>query len=922
MGTLRALPVGPGAFIGRDRELDHVGGCIAGTRVVTLIGAGGCGKTRLAAEVAAAAAPQFADGVYWVDLAGLGEAGLLGSTVASALGVSGRAEAPAETLVEQLAEGHLLVVLDNCEHLVAACASLVSELVSSCPRVHVLATSREPLTIESEAAIEVAPLAVPEADTRSARAVADAAAARLFEVRAQQVREDFRIDDDNAATVAEICRRLDGIPLAIELAAARIRVLAPAQIADGLFDRFGLLTGGMRDAPPRHRTLEASLEWSYALLDQAQRSALARLSVFVGSFELDAAEVVVAGDGISADDVLDLVAALVEQSWLQVSERGGRARYRLLESTRVYARLQLAKLEEVDHVHGRHLAFYVGLAKRAQAGLTGAKPGPWLARLGDDLDDLRSAMDWAVASGDTAAMLDIAEPILRFWFGRGLSTELYRRLHAAARTPGASDGDRARGLLTAALLALSDAEPSDAHDSATHAVDAAHAAAADDAAALGWSVRALSGAMTGLANREQVRADVEQAAERAERCGDAATHAYVLVLAGAALFRTDTIDAGWRLLEQARDVCHAREATFHLPAAHASLGLWPVLSGRLDETRQHARRGIELARQIGRPGWEAIGLTGLGAAAAFQGEHDEAQRLLSEAQALRPSELESTLFGIAVRHWLALSAYLSGDRHRARSTAETIVQIGRDRSSRWDEAVGEWLLGSLALDEDRPDEARAHLERCHAWSAHSGSPFPLGRASLGLAELAKLDEDRASAWELAHDGLEVLAGYGDLVGAAGALEAIADLAMTIGKPEQGLRLLGASDSFRTETGIQRRPQEVARFVHTLTAGRAALGDAGAEASWQEGGDLSLTDAIAYTRRGRGERGRPSSGWASLTPTELQLVQLVAQGSTNGQIGDRLFISVNTVKKHLSHVYTKLEVHGRADLAAEVARRGL
>ena len=208
----------------------------------------------------------------------------------------------------------------------------------------------------------------------SASTVAAADAARLFEVRARQVAAEFRIGDDNASAVAEICRRLDGIPLAIELAAARLRVLAPGQIAAGLADRFRLLTGGVRGAPARQRTLEASVDWSYDLLDDVQRLALARLSVFAGSFELDAARAAVGGDGIDSDDVLDLVAALAEQSLVQVVERHGRARYRLLETIRVYARQRLSELDDPDRVRGRHLEFYVGLAGRAHTGLSGGQP--------------------------------------------------------------------------------------------------------------------------------------------------------------------------------------------------------------------------------------------------------------------------------------------------------------------------------------------------------------------------------------------------------------------------------------------------------------------------------------------------------------------------------------------------------------------
>ena len=389
---------------------------------MTLTGSGGCGKTRLAVEVVGDVAPRFSEGACWVDLQGVSEPGLVAPAIGGALGVHERPEeALADTLAEQFHGRHLLVVLDNCEQVVEACAELVGALSSACPQLHVLATSRVPLVVEGEATFEVARLPVPDPDAGSASTVAAADAARLFEVRARQVAVEFRIGDDNASAVAEICRRLDGIPLAIELAAARVRVLAPAQIAAGLSDRFRLLTGGVRGAPARQRTLEASLDWSYDLLDDVQRLALARLSVFAGSFELDDAEAVVGGEGIDGDDVLDLVAGLVEQSLVQVVERHGRARYRLLETIRVYARQRLSELDDPDRVRDRHLEFHVGLAGRAHTGLTGGQPEPWMARLAADLDDLRAAMDWAAESGDLRGLVDLTEPIVRFWFDAACS---------------------------------------------------------------------------------------------------------------------------------------------------------------------------------------------------------------------------------------------------------------------------------------------------------------------------------------------------------------------------------------------------------------------------------------------------------------------------------------------------------------------
>ncbi|MDX1621697.1 MAG: NB-ARC domain-containing protein, partial [Nitriliruptorales bacterium] len=799
-------PVGVAAFVGRDSERAKVSDLVADARVVTLVGSGGCGKTRLATEVVGDIAPRFPDGVRWIGLQGVSDPGLVAPAVADAVEVNEHPEqALTDTLLEELHGRELLLVLDNCEHLVEACAELVGALSSACPQLHVLATSRVPLVVEGEATFEVAGLPLPGEDTGSASAVAATDAARLFEVRARQVVADFRIGDHTASAVAEICRRLDGIPLAIEMAAARVRVLAPAQIAAGLSDRFQLLTGGPRGAPARQRTLEASLDWSYDLLDEWHRLALGRLSVFAGSFELDAAEAVVSGEGIDHDEVLDLVTGLVDQSLLDVVEREGRARYRLLETIRLYARRRLVELDDPDRVRDRHLAFHVGLAERAREDLHGAQPERSVARLAADLDDLRAAMDWAADTGNLRGLVGITEPIVRFWFERGLSREVHRRLHDAAAVSDASADERVRGLNTAAALALAAYEPASFHRSASQAVAAAKDADADGALAVALAQRALSGALSGSSTSEEVEADAEQALQLTSRSRDVSARAHVLQFAGAAILHHRSIDAGYQLLQQAVEVCETNDLTFHLPAAHGGAQSWLPWSGRLDETRRHARRVIELSRQLGRPGWEAVGLTGLGAVAVLQGDHAAAQDRLSEARAaLRPRALQ-THYGMWLRHWLCLSAYASSDADAARNTAEEIVRIGRGGGSRVDEAIGEWLLGMIAQSQDRPDEARAHLEASRALSSDPRLSQTLGRSSLGLADLAQERGDLDEAWELAHESLRVLDEYGDRIGAAAALEAIADLAGVFGDPERALRLLAASQRFHEDTGVVRFP---------------------------------------------------------------------------------------------------------------------
>jgi predicted ATPase/DNA-binding CsgD family transcriptional regulator/tetratricopeptide (TPR) repeat protein len=918
------LPVGVSAFVGRERERAKAADLVMDARVVTLTGSGGCGKTRLAVEVAGDVASRFPDGAYWVDLQGVSEPELVAPIVGGAVGVRERpGPALIDTLAERLRARHLLLVLDNCEHVVGACAELVGALSSACPRLRVLATSRVPLVVEGEATFDVAGLPVPGPGVGSVSTVAATDAARLFEVRARQVDENFRISVENAPAVAEICRHLDGIPLAIGLAAARVPVLAPDQIAAGLSDRFGLLTGGVRGAPARQRTLEASLDWSHDLLDDTQRLALARLSVFAGSFELDAAEAVMVGEGIAGDDVLDLVAGLVEHSLVQVARRRGRARYRLLETIRAYAWRRLSELDAPDRVRDRHLEFHVGLAGRARASLTGGRPEPCVARLTADLDDLRAAMGWAVERGDLRSLVGLTEPIVRFWFDHGLSGEAHRRLHDAASTLGVPDDERARAFVTAAGLAMSGGESAGFHRSACQAVDAARAADEAGALAVGFAQRALSGLLSGLSTDRRVDSDIEQATRYTGRCEDAWTRSHGFQFAGAALVLGRSIDAAYRLFQQSVEVCEANDLTFQLPAAHAGHLAWSVWSGRLDRTRRHAHRAVELSRRVGRPGWEAAGLTGLGAAAVLQGDLDRARQWMSEAQdVLRPWALEASLYGSWVRNWRALLSYASDDLDTARTTAEEIVRVGRRGGSRWDESFGEWLLGVFAQDRGDHGDARTHWEAARALSIAPRFPHVLGRSLLGLAELAGRDEDLDQAWELTHDGLEILNDYGDRVGAAGALEQVAELAVALDEPERAIRLLAAAQLFLSDTGIVRFPLRADRFDHVRDTARAALDPTTALACWDEGSGLSLSDAIAYARRGRGERGRPRSGWASLTPVERDVVRLVARGRTNAEIGQRLFISVNTVKKHLSHVYAKVDAGGRAGLAAQVARHDL
>jgi predicted ATPase len=326
------LPVALSSFVGRERELRELRGALTDTRLLTLTGAGGCGKTRLALRVAAEVEDRFADGVWWVELAPLADEELVGAAVAEALGVR---PLPGVTELQAccayLASRRALVILDNCEHLPAACAGAAAALLQAGPEVVVLATSRSPLAVSGETDWRVPSLSLAGPGPERSDAVS------LFVERARQVRPDFALNDGNPGSVARICEELDGLPLAIELAAARVRMLSVEQITTGLSDRFRLLTGGPRTATERQRTLRASVDWSHALLSADEQVLLRRLAVLAGGFTLDVVEEVCAGEGVERDELLDLLGSLVDQSLVIAEERASVVRYRLLETVRQYA---------------------------------------------------------------------------------------------------------------------------------------------------------------------------------------------------------------------------------------------------------------------------------------------------------------------------------------------------------------------------------------------------------------------------------------------------------------------------------------------------------------------------------------------------------------------------------------------------------
>lgn len=423
------------SFVGRDREMEQVRQLLANSRLLTLLGMGGLGKSRLSMQVAAIVLDDYPDGVWFVELAALSDPQLVPQAVASVLGVK---EAPGATLLEALArfvrDRKLLIVLDNCEHLVQACAELAKRLLQAGPQVRLLASTRDALRIAGETVFQVAPLPPPARDEATLDALLANDAVRLFVDRATAVQPAFRLTAKSAAVVADICRRLDGIPLALELAAARTRSMPIEAIAARLNERFRLLTSSDRTVLPRQQTLRALIDWSYDLLPPDEQRLFQRLSVFAGGWTLEAAESVVAGGPIEAGSVMDLLANLVEKSLVMLDPDSGR--YRMLDTVRHYAAERLAQSDEESASRSRHLAWCLAVAERARAGLAGPEQGRWIAELDSERENLLAAHRWCDRAEDGVEQgLQLVFLLKLYWYQHGLLTLGHRvTTEALART--------------------------------------------------------------------------------------------------------------------------------------------------------------------------------------------------------------------------------------------------------------------------------------------------------------------------------------------------------------------------------------------------------------------------------------------------------------------------------------------------------
>lgn len=910
LGVASNLPVELSSFVGRVGDLDRGAVLLAGTRLLTVTGAGGCGKTRVAQRLAATVADRFPDGVWWVELAAVTDGTLVAESLARAVGVPVAGAAAADAVLRHLGEACCLVVLDNCEHVLDPVAAFAGRLLREAPFVQILCTSREPVGVEGETTWRLPSLAVPPQAAEPA-VVAAFDATRLFLARAGQADPDLRLSAATAGPIAHICQRLDGIPLALELAAARTGALTLDRIVSELDDRFRLLTAGARTATARHRTLRASVEWSHALLDEPERVLLRRLGVFVGGFTAEAAEEVARIPPLDRASVLDVLTRLVDRSLVQLDRSG---RYRLLETIRAFALDRLRGAGEDRAIADRHLSWTVRLAE----GLEPATIRPTVAALDaleGELPNLRAALDHAASApppDHTGLRLLAALPL--FWGLRSFAIEgMNRAGPVLAADPAAPAALRARARCAAANTRVySGTDFAGGRAEADRAL--AEAVEAGDLQTQGRCLW-LMAVVDMLFDTPSARATATRGLPPARSVGDRWNEANLLGVIMTSHAIQHRPAAARALVEElevlSEEIGHEGQRAWdrHTAATIAAA------TGEFDTARNEFRLCVDWARRVGDPVRETYAVAGLTAVALETGRWAEIDRLADGmGRSGRPIEPM-----VHVGLIPALREIATLGEHPAEAAA-ALARTGEFLLTAVDPCSGQrlMLLGATALlAAGRTDDARRTARSALAASERLGSAL-VGPIQVLLARMHRA-ADGTAADRLVHADLAGTLDAGLLGDVLDALEVLGGLAIDAGSAAEGTRLLAAAATMNTAMGRHRW------FAGTADADRAraaaVLGD-GFDRIWDEGSALDAAAAVAYARRARGERRRPDHGWDALTPTEVEIVRLVATGLSNPAIAQRMFIARSTVKTHLLHVFAKLGVASRTELAAGAIHRGL
>jgi predicted ATPase/DNA-binding CsgD family transcriptional regulator len=912
------LPVELTSFVPRDAELAELATLMADARLVTLTGPGGCGKTRLALHAAASRAGAHADGVWLAELASLRDPAQVTASIADLLQVRQRGpDSGAAELATAIGPRELLLVLDNCEHLIHCCAQAAESLLRACPQLCILATSREPLSVPGEVTWLVPSLPFPASSSLvPPEDLARFESVRLFAERARLARPRFALNQENAVAVAEICARLDGIPLAIELAAARARVFSATQIAAGLNDRFQLLTSGARTAVPRQQTLQASVAWSYDLLAEPERAVFRQLSVFSGGFTLEGAGAVAASAG-QPEEVLPLVTQLADKSLIVAAEDGTGDRedspgdrFRMLETIRDYAAARLLETGETAGAQTRHFRFFSRAVDRRPA----EDEDSYCERLRADYDNIAAALHWASGQDDPELLLGLATRLVVFWSASTHLAEAVQWLRTATgRGQDADPGLRARALGALTQIASLALDLPVAFVAGTEGLTVLRQL--DDKEGIVMTLTSLGSSATLMGELEAARPYLDEAIALAEEIGDQRALAYALAVRGraATMFPADR-PAGREALRRSIDVARRCGARHVEGIALGILGTLASLDGRPREAIPPLTEALPLLREAGDVFFLSLSLIGLVQGLSLSGDYDAAMPPCRELDAISGQLGAAQLYFAPCARGFA--AYSRGDWPEAiRSFRQQLAFFSPI-------SMGGMWVGHLAWAEFLADQAETARHRLDEFIA-SADP---ARISLALPWAVRAVIARASGeHELAAELAQQAAGAAptDPFGQTTVMECLAVVAAVRadeGRHELAVRLAAAVAGSADGAGMRQPPSIRQLLDPVLQACRESLGADGFGSAWSQGQGLTLADAVGYVTRGRGPRARPALGWDSLTPTELTVAQAVADGLSNPQIAARMFISRRTVTTHLTSIFRKLGISSRAELAARAAHR--
>ncbi len=904
---VRELPGQLTSFIGRQSTVELVCQRLAEDRLVTLVGPGGCGKTRLAIEVGRQSLRREPNSIFFVDLSGLSSPALVPGAVRNALGLPEVPGQPAlVTLVERLLGREVLLLLDNCEHLVEACAALADAVLRNCPGVRLLATSRERFGLLGEVVVGVEGLELPVRSMAGTEGWLERSeAGTLFIERASAERPDFSLSDQEALVVARICDRLDGIPLALELAAARASMMSVSAIDEGLADRFRLLAGTERTGPPRHRTLLASIEWSCNLLRDDEHVLLHRLSVFASGFTLAAAEAVCAGNGAERKDVLRVLTSLVQKSLVQALPR--QDRFRLHETMRAYAAAALEAEGTSAQVRDRHLLHFTQEAKAvASIYWTREATGP-LRRFEADLDNVRAALDWAVSSRQFDAGAELMSAAGELFYVRGFLLE---------------GTARCQELLAAELDSRSRAEVLTWAARCSERLDPSMSLCfAQELTALGRSVgddglvaRGLICAADVHALGEMYRtvAALDEALPLARRLGQSDLVVLGLVAQCNAYRVFCRVRESMAIAEESVRVAEEAGWEWGAMRARAGLAFSAVWAGQLERAREEAEIVSRFAEGHSHPWLSALADAALGDVLCYGGHRagiEVHERVISASTGIGNMFAEANIETAKGKQLISFGQLEEG--YATLLAAMAKLEALGVKQGHVDAAA---ILVEAALRRGDMSSARRHLAMCARRSPGDDEPWAAPRLR-AEARLARAEAETCRAHALACDGLALASESGALLYAIDVLDLLAVIVADLGRPFDAARLLGAAERQRDLTGYMRPAFARDELAPALVAMQTALGVAAFEDAIMEGSALTLEEAVAYSRRRMGRHRRGQSGWHSLTASEQEVVSLVGQHLTNAEIARRLFISVPTVKSHLSRVFAKLEVTNRGQLAA-------